>query len=256
MNFNIYSSYYDLINNQKQYAEESDYIVQLLKLNLPNQNIDLLELGCGSGAHAEHLLKQPWLNAIQGIELSQEMVKVAKDKNIKSFDVLQGDIAKLAEISISKNFDAAISLFHVISYLTKTEEIISCFKAVRKNLKHGGVFIFDVWYTPAVYFQKPETRIRKAENGKIEVTRIAKSIVHEERSVVDVHFEIFVKDKISNTIEVFSETHPMRHFSTPEIKLIANLSGFEFVESHEFQTMKKPSVNTWGVTYILKKHDE
>jgi SAM-dependent methyltransferase len=256
MNFNLYSAYYDLINNQKQYAEESDYIAKLLISHLPNLRLDIIELGCGSGTHAEHLLKHPFINSIQGIELSQEMVTVAKDKYINSFDVLQGDIAELEKISFAKKFDAAISLFHVISYLTKTEEIIACFKAVKKNLKPGGVFIFDVWYTPAVYFQKPETRIRKVEDSKIEVTRIAKSMVQEERNVVGVHFEIFVKDKTTNSIDVFSETHPMRHFSTPEIKLMADLSGFELVESHEFQTMKPPSVNTWGVTYILKKHDK
>jgi len=256
MNFNLYSSYYDLLNNQKQYADESDYIAKLLVSHFPKQSLDLIELGCGSGAHAEHLLKHTYIHSIQGIELSQDMVKVAKDKNIKSFDVLQGDIADLEKLSLSKNFDAAISLFHVISYLTKTDEIISCFKAVQTNLKPGGIFLFDVWYTPAVYFQKPETRIRKVENDIIEVTRIAKSMVHEERNVVDVHFEIFVKDKTTNSIEVFSETHPMRHFSTPEIKLMADLSGFELAESHEFQTMKQPSVNTWGVTYILKKHDK
>ena len=162
----------------------------------------------------------------------------------------------MSKLSLPKTFDAAISLFHVISYLTKTEEIISCFKAVHKTLKPGGVFIFDVWCTPAVYFQKPETRVRKVENDKIEVTRLAKSTLNEDRNVVDVHFEIFVKDKKSKKIEVFSETHPMRHFSTPEIKLMADLSGFELVDAHEFQTRKQPSVNTWGVTYILKKHDK
>lgn len=256
MNFDLYSSYYDLINKQKQYAEESEYIAKLLMSYFPNQSLDILELGCGSGAHAEHLVKNPVIIFIQGIELSHEMVKAAKDKNIKSFDVLQGNIADLSKLSLPKNFDAAISLFHVISYLTKSEEIISCFNGVHKTLKADGVFIFDVWYTPAVYCQKPETRIRKVENDKIQVTRIAKSVVHEERNVVDVYFEIFVKDKESNTIEVFSETHPMRHFSTPEIRLMAELSGFDLIESHEFQTMKQPSVNTWGVTYILKKHDK
>jgi SAM-dependent methyltransferase len=256
MNFDLYSSYYDLINKQKQYAIESDYIANLLTSYFPNQRLDILELGCGSGAHAEHLVKNPVINFIQGIELSQEMVKAAKDKNIKAFDVLQGNIAELSKLSLSKNFDAAISLFHVISYLTKSEDVISCFNGLHKTLKPNGVFIFDVWYTPAVYFQKPETRIRKVENDKIQVTRIAKSIIQEERNVVDVHFEIFVKNKTLNSIEVFTEIHPMRHFSTPEIRLMAELSGFDLIESHEFHTMKQPSVSTWGVTYILKKHDK
>lgn len=256
MYFKTYASNYDLLNKEKEYTKESDYIYKLLKSHFANESLDLLELGCGTGAHAEELLKHPFIRSIQGVELSQEMVKVAREKDISFFDVLQGDIVELANHSFSKTFHAAISLFHVISYLTKTEDIISCFKAVKNNLKPGGLFIFDVWHMPAVYFQRPETRIRKVENDEIEVTRIATSTMDEERNVVEVTFEIFIKDKTTSTIQVYTENHPMRHFSIPEMALIADLSGFDLIESHEFQTMKNPSVNTWGVTFILKNHDK
>ena len=251
MNFNFYSAYYDLLNQEKQYAKESEYLENLLLSYCPGQNLDILELGCGSGAHAEYLVKSPIVNFIQGIELSREMVNAAKDKSIKSFDVIQGDIVELSKVALYKSFDAAISLFHVMSYLTTNEEIISCLKGTNRLLKTGGIFIFDVWYTPAVYFQKPETRIRKVENHKYEVTRISQSTIYEERNVVDVNFEIYVKDKNSNKIEVFNEIHPMRHFSTSEIQLISELTGFELLDSHGFQTMIRPTVNTWGVIYIV-----
>ena len=45
----------------------------------------------------------------------------------------------------------------------------------------------------------------------------------------------------------------MRHFSTPEIKLLAYTTGFELLHAEEYLTKAAPSEKTWGVCYILKK---
>ena len=46
----------------------------------------------------------------------------------------------------------------------------------------------------------------------------------------------------------------MRHFSIPEIKLLAEFSGFEFLKAEEFVTGNEPSPVTWGVNFILRKN--
>ena len=45
----------------------------------------------------------------------------------------------------------------------------------------------------------------------------------------------------------------MRHFSLPEIELVALKHNFEILESGEWLTNKSASENTWGVYAILKK---
>jgi hypothetical protein len=120
-------------------------------------------------------------------------------------------------------------------------------------LEQGGLFIFDVWYSPAVYYQRPETRVRRKENEELKATRIAESRVFSDLNVVDVNFEIIITDKKTKNLIAFNETHRMRHFSTPEINLLASTTGFKVVDAHEFLTCNAPSENTWGVTYILKK---
>ena len=45
----------------------------------------------------------------------------------------------------------------------------------------------------------------------------------------------------------------MRHFSIPEIALLAKTTHFELVHSEAFLTEENPSENTWGVCFILKK---
>jgi SAM-dependent methyltransferase len=246
-NFNAYSKYYDLLYKDKNYEAECNYINSLIQTFNPNSNT-LLELGCGSGSHAQFLSKQN-IN-ITGIERSSDMVNIALQKNIQGFTPIVGDISNF---SLDQKFDTAISLFHVISYLTNNNDLIKCFINTHKHLSQNGIFIFDVWYSPAVYMQKPETRIKRMENDSIKVTRIAESTMHTDTNIVDVNFEVHIQNKQNGITEIINEKHPMRHFSIPEIELIALQTGFSIIRQEEFLTGNKPSEYTWGVCFVLQK---
>jgi SAM-dependent methyltransferase len=188
-----------------------------------------------------------------GIEKSPTMVEIANNKNIPKFDSKVGDISKLYNIDTELKYNVALSLFHVVSYLETNDNLLACFRGVVNQLEQGGLFIFDVWYSPAVYHQRPETRVRRKENDELKATRIAESRMFSDLNIVDVNFEIMITDKKTENLIVFNETHRMRHFSTPEINMLASTTGFKVLDAHEFLTYKAPSENTWGVTYILKK---
>ena len=49
-------------------------------------------------------------------------------------------------------------------------------------------------------------------------------------NVVDVNFEVRITDKKTGTTEVLHETHPMRHFSLPELDLLAQATGFTLIQ--------------------------
>jgi SAM-dependent methyltransferase len=246
-NFEAYSKYYDLLYLNKDYQAEAQYVNNIIKIHNASA-IHILELGCGSGNHAGYLCNEGY--TVTGIERSESMIKEAEQKSIRNFKPILGDITSY---KLDDKFDVAISLFHVISYLTKSEDLINCFNLVNKNLNTNGIFIFDVWYTPAVYFQKPETRIKRMSNENISVLRIAESDMVFNENLVNVNFEVIVKEKKSGAINIIKEIHPMRHFSFPEIDLLAKLCGFSIINAEEFLTSTKPSVNTWGVCFILKK---
>jgi SAM-dependent methyltransferase len=246
-NFKSYSKYYDLLYKDKDYKAESDYVFNAL--NEYDTNIEsILELGCGSGCHANFLSKKGL--EITGIERSESMVQEAITKNIPNFNPL---IADITNFKIDKQFDAVISLFHVISYLTDNESLINCFKLTNQHLKHNGLFLFDIWYSPAVYVQKPGTRIKRLENNDIKITRIAESQINYNRNIVDVNFEVNILNKYNNRLEIINENHPMRHFSLLELDLLAQLTGFELIKAEEFLTHNIPNENTWGVSVIFKK---
>ena len=247
-NFNYnYSRYYDLLYKDKNYKAEANYVIQLIR-SLNEQAKDILELGCGTGNHAQLLCEEGF--KVTGLERSADMVSLAENKSIEGFEPLVADVTNF---DIFQKFDAAISLFHVISYLNTNEALISCFNAVNKHLNAKGLFIFDVWYSPTVYGEKPETRIKRMEDDAIKITRIAEPEINDNENVVDVNYEIHIQAKSTGFTEVYREKHPMRHFSIPEIELLANATNFRLIKAEEFLTAKQPGNDTWGVCFVLQK---
>lgn len=244
-NFNLYGKYYDLLYRNKNYLAESSYIDICIRNNFPNA-LTILEFGSGTGGHGLILKKSGY--DIFGLERSEKMVNEAK---FRGYPCEQADIT---DFTIDRKFDVVVSLFHVISYITSNSALEGVFRNASECLNSGGLFIFDVWYSPAVYYQKPETRIKRVENNEIEVVRIAEPEIRTSENIVNVSYTIMVKEKETGNWIEFRENHPMRHFSIPEIGLLAMTTGFTLVTAEEFLTGNQPSEHTWGVNFILKKN--
>ena len=243
--FNNYSNYYDFFYQDKEYQKETDFIVNLLKKNEILKG-NILEFGSGTGRHG-CLLGERGYN-VHGIELSSDMV--AKSKTNSKFTCQQGDIAK---VKLDKSFDAVISLFHVISYQTSNAQIKSVFENAANHLSTGGLFIFDIWYSPAVHYQRSSVRVKRFKNNEFSIVRVAEPDNYPNENLINVNYNFFVKNLYDNSTTQFKETHSMRHFSIPEIDFLAEISGFQRLDAQEFLTKKTPSENTWGVCVTLKK---
>ena len=243
--FDAYSHYYDLLYQDKDYDGEVEYIDSLLrKYKVPGN--DLLEFGSGTGKHGTLLIEKGY--NITGIELSDSMVQ--KAQQMDGFTCQQGDIRT---VSVGHSFDAVLALFHVVSYQTTNEDVSAVFQRAAEHLQEGGLFVFDVWYSPAVYHLKPATRVKRMDNDEVEVIRIAEPNILPNENRVDVNYTVFVRENSTGDYEQFSETHPMRHFSIPEIDILAASAGFERLLSEEFLTGNKPGQETWGVCFVLKR---
>jgi SAM-dependent methyltransferase len=243
--FQTYSKYYDLLYRDKDYHRESEYIVDVLsRFGFDGKHI--MEFGSGTGKHANILTELGF--HVSGIEKSADMIAQANVNDM--FSLMQGDIRN---IRLGYQFDAVLSLFHVMSYQIENEDVHSVFSNASLHLKPGGLFVFDVWFTPAVYTIKPTVRIKKLGDSDTEIVRVAEPQIDHERNVVDVSYTIFVKNKNSGNVDVVEEKHTLRHFSSPEISLFAEYSGFKMLGSEEFLTKKKPGDDTWGVCFILQK---
>ena len=243
--FNAYSRYYDLLYSDKDYVGEAAYIQNLLVHNGISQGA-LLEFGSGTGKHGCLLAANGFI--VHGIERSAAMV--ADSHKASGFSCEQGDIGTA---KMGTTYDAVLSLFHVISYQTTNAQLQGVFANAAEHLTVGGLFVFDFWYSPAVFAQKPSVRMKRMANDDVEITRFAEPKLYPNENRVDVLYTIFARDVASDAVKTFQEIHPMRHFSLPEIDLLAGVHGFERIQTEEFFTGNEPSENTWGVCALLRK---
>ncbi len=251
--FGNYARYYDLLYRDKDYAGEAQFVHNLLKNYAPSTK-SILELGCGTGYHAMLLAKEGY--QFHGVDLSAQMLQRATDrlsqlpKSLASrLEFSQGDIRT---IRLNQQFDAVLSLFHVISYQTTNQDLLAAFATAKAHLKPGGVFIFDCWYGPAVLSDRPSVRLKRLEDELISVIRIADSLMYPNENLVDVNYQVFIKQKNTGVVEELQETHKMRYLFTPEIKLLFVESGFKYVESREWMTNREPGFDTWGVYFVAQ----
>lgn len=254
--FDAYAEYYDLLYQDKNYQKEVEYIVQLIKKFHP-QATSILDIGCGTGKHAEYLARLGF--NVHGVDLSDAMLNKANERkknlpielaNRLSFS--QGDACS---VRIGTTFDVVISLFHVMSYQNDNKDVFAVLNTAKAHIKNDGLFLFDFWYGPAVLKQTPETRIKRLENESVLVTRIAEPIVRTELNVVDVNYDVFIKEKSSNTVGKVNESHYMRYFFMPEIQLILELTHWSKQAAYGWETNEPPSEKAWATIVVCTPND-
>ena len=225
--FKDYAYYYDLFYKDKDYKYESELVIEQLKKNGINGE-SIISFGCGTGRH-ENCLAEMGLK-IHGIDISKDMIEIANSVNIKGN--MSFEVSDIRTYSSDIKYNAVISLFQVISYQITNDDILNTFSSARKLLKKGGIFLFDVWYGPGVLTSLPEVRIKRIhdDNGT-RVYKIAEPIMHYDKNVVDVCYEVLVDDGI-NPVKSFEEKHVVRYYFRPEIECFLEKSGFKLIDNY------------------------
>lgn len=253
--FDAYAHYYDLLYRDKDYAAEAEYVKSHLVVTAPSTR-RILELGCGTGAHAEHLARMGYY--VCGIDISPTMLVRAEERRrggegrdieeLLSFR--EGDVRN---IRTDETFDAVISLFHVMSYQTTEADLLGTFQTASSHLRSGGMFMFDFWYGPGVLSQKPEARVKRLEDETMRVIRIAEPEMFPNMNVVEVNYQVLIELKTSNLYKKVTEKHRMRYWFIPELEYHLCNSGFSCVGVWEWLKGVPTGLDTWAACIVAVK---
>ncbi|GLI36593.1 class I SAM-dependent methyltransferase [Geobacter hydrogenophilus] len=246
--FESYSRYYDLLYRDKDYAGEAAYVDRLIRSYQPGA-VSLLDLGCGTGRHSRLLADKGY--KVHGVDASREMLHVAHEKSTGGTAAFShGDIR---DLRLDEKFDAAVALFHVMSYQLTNDDLRASFESICRCLNPGGVFIFDFWYGPAVLTDRPTVRVKRLQDEAVELTRIAEPQMFAAENRVDVNYHVILRDKENGRIEEIFETHSMRYLFSPEVSIFSELTGFSVEDSFEYLTGKVLGYDTWNGCAVVRK---
>jgi SAM-dependent methyltransferase len=251
--FGNYARYYDLLYREKDYGQEVAFVVAVIRKRCPDARC-ILDLGCGTGEHARFLAELGI--CVHGVDSSASMLERARLRQqglppevARKLIFSRGDVK---EVRLGRTFDGIVSLFHVLSYQTRNDEIRDMLATAREHLRPGGVFVFDCWYGPAVLTDRPTVRVKRVEDDAISVTRIAEPEIHPNRNIVDVKYTILVQDKVNREVKELKEVHRMRYLFFPEIEMFATLVGLKIVGACEWMKDNELGLGTWNACFIAQ----
>jgi SAM-dependent methyltransferase len=244
----VYSKYYDALYTDKDYEKECDFIEEVFQRHLLIKPVKILDVGCGTGGHLVHLARRGY--EVVGIDKSEHMVQIAEEK-IRKYNLrAKVIVADVLDFNLDEKFDACISMFAVMSYIIKTDDIIKAFKNVRRHLKLGGLFIFDYWYGPAVLTIRPSGRVKVVERNGIKLIRTVMPELDTFNHIQKSNYYLMaIKDGM--VIDEVREVHVLRYLFPQELIHYLNEAGFKVLKFCEFPYLDKPpSESTWNVATI------
>jgi len=209
----------------------------------------LLDLGCGTGSHAFIFDRRGY--RVTGVDISAEMLAVAEKKRsgLEKMELIHEDIRTLR---LGKTFDVVVMMFAVLGYQYTNADVTAALRTVREHLRPGGVFIFDVWYGPAVLYTRPSDRLKQIQTARGKILRAAHgsldTLHHLAR--VDYHLWTLEGDRLVDEAE---ESHQMRYFFPQELDLFCSQAGLSLKTLLTFDDLQGiPSEDTWNVMGVAQ----
>jgi SAM-dependent methyltransferase len=152
-----------------------DLAVDFYRAEADRHDGRVLELGCGTGNKLIPIASDG--HPCMGLELSPEMLAEAQrkaDERGVEVEWVQGD---MREFDLDRTFDLVFIAANSLLHLHEAEDLVGCFRSVRRHLARGARLIFDV-FNPSVHMLAQADGVRRR--------RDALSFVDPDRGVVQV----------------------------------------------------------------------
>jgi SAM-dependent methyltransferase len=253
--FREYAQYYDLLYRDKDYARETQFVVRLFDqwISKPADQIEVLDLACGTGRHAQQLARLGY--RVEGSDISADMIFVAKEQaNHLNLNIRYYNESFQTADRIARKYDAVIIMFSAINYLTDYNEFSKTLANIKSLLRDGGVLIFDFWNGNAVLNDFSPIRVKRVEGEGRSIMRISSTSLDKLSQIATVKFD-FMLMQSGNVVREFSEVHSIRYFFPQEMVDLLKANGLEVIYRCPFleqNALIEP--NVWNLTYVVRPY--
>ena len=181
----------------------------------------LLDVACGTGCHIEHLKAH---FDVEGIDLSQEMIEIAQQRNPE----VSFHCGNMIDFQLDHRFDVITCLFSSIGYVKTLENLIGAITCMTRHLVPGGVLVIEPWIVPDKYHPNTVHSIF-IDEPDLRIARINTSAVEGRVSILDLHYLIGTPQET----EHFVERHELAMFEEGEMYDTLTNAGLEVTHNAE-----------------------
>ncbi|MCR3760978.1 methyltransferase domain-containing protein [Clostridium felsineum] len=145
------------------------YYIETAKLIPQFREINLLDLGCGTGLEVDEIFKINNKVKVTGIDISKEMLEKIKEKHKDKLDRIKLIVDDYFKYDFGEEiFDVAVSV-ETLHHFTH-EEKIKLYKKILKSLKNEGFYIETDYMAPNQEFEDYHFNENKRIRSRLGIT--------------------------------------------------------------------------------------
>jgi SAM-dependent methyltransferase len=246
-----HADYYDVFYAGKDYAAESAFVDRVLAgAGRPVRRV--LELACGTGAHAFHLERFGY--EMVSTDYSEDMLRIARQKGTAAGSKVRFERQDMRTLEPHlAGFDAAIALFDSIGYVRDDASVAAVLAGVRRALAPGGIFLFEFWHAPAMLRGYDPVRVRRWPRGDGELVRISETTLDGQARLASVRYDI-LDLRGDGTFERVQETQVNRFFTVTEMRAFLEAAELEPLRFHAgFHSSERIDDSVWHVVAVARR---
>jgi SAM-dependent methyltransferase len=210
-----FSVYYDKIYKNVDYTGESEFINWAIKKHKISSGVELLDVACGTGSHAE-ILKDNF--KVTGVDINKDMLKIARNKIPEAHFI----IGNMKNLNLESKFDAVICIFSAIHYNKNYVELENTLNNFHNHLKDGGVLIYDLSFNTENWIEGLVSVDTVVEDN-LKIARICQSKLN--NGIFNANFVFLVKD--DGIFDFDIDEHELGVFEIDNVTRLMEKVGFE-----------------------------
>ncbi len=210
--FSHTAQYYDLLYGFKDYRVEADGIRAIVTREHPTART-VLDVACGTAEHDRFLADT---YSVDGVDINQEFVDIAKTKNPRG----TYSPADMAEFDLGRRYDVVMCLFSSIGYLKTPERVAQALTCLREHLNPGGVVLVEPWFTPDAW-HPGNVHLLTAETDAVKICRMNRSETEGNISVLHFHYLVGTAEGVTH----LEEYHELGLFTVEQMKCAFESAG-------------------------------
>ncbi|MFB5662131.1 class I SAM-dependent DNA methyltransferase [Alteribacillus sp. HJP-4] len=239
-----FAEVYDVLMENAPYLDWADFIEGILTQQ-EMRPCNILDLGCGTGTLINYLSKRGY--KIDGVDLSEDMLAVAQQKNFHYKPVLiKQDMRKL---HLPHKYDVILSMCDAVNYLRDKKSVLHTFQAVSEHLNDGGLFIFDAH--SCHYLDTVLSDFSYADNAE-DISYIWNCSAGSSRGEVEHELTLFLKQKGNEYIR-YDEVHIQKTFTEKTYIKLLEEAGLHRINTFADFSFDKPAPDSDRLFFIAKK---
>ena len=199
----------------KDFGAEAERVHELVQARRPGART-LLDVGCGTGAHLEHLARQ---YEVAGVDLDPAMLAVARER-LPGVELREAD---MANFDLAREFDAVVCLFSSIAYARTRDRLDAAVAAMAGHLAPGGVLILEPWVLPEEW--DPDRRLHAVfvDEPDLKVARMSLAPPLGREQVLEFHYLVAAPAAVEHWVE----HHEIGMFEDGEYRAAFERAGLE-----------------------------